>query len=169
MDQIESLTFNLSDKTTSIPSEKTAELVNQLYEISESECISPNEVPLYVKQKIVGKQRTEQEIQKLGAILEERNIDIQTIHEFKKLEGELEKYGLSIESPRKLVSILSKINQMDYDPLKIVKELARLKIAQTPLKQMTKNRFSIRLISILPRIMFLSNRTICSPREEVLN
>lgn len=104
----------------------------------------------------------------MGAILEERNIDIQTIHEFKKLEGELEKYGLSIESPRKLVSIL-KINQMDYDPLKIVKELARLKIAQTPPKQMSKNRFSIRLISILPRIMFLSNRTICSPKEEVLN
>jgi hypothetical protein len=85
---------------------------------------------MYVKQKIVEKQRTEQEIQILGAILKERNVDIQTIREFKKLEGELEKYGLSVESPRKLVSILSKINQMGYDPLKIRQRTGATKIAQ---------------------------------------
>jgi len=51
LEQIESLIFNLQDITKSIPTEKTAELVNQLYEISESENILPNEVPIYVKQK----------------------------------------------------------------------------------------------------------------------
>jgi len=32
-----------------------------------------------------------------------------------------------MESPRKLISVLLKINQMGYDPPKIVKELAWLK------------------------------------------
>jgi len=44
-----------------------------------------------------------------------------------RLEKELQKYGLSMESPRKLVSVLSKINQLRYDGLKTVKELARIK------------------------------------------
>jgi len=36
----------------------------------------------------------------------------------------LRKYGLSMEPPRKLVSVLLKINRLEYDALKIVKELA---------------------------------------------
>jgi hypothetical protein len=63
----------------------------------------------------------------VDAILEEKNVDIQTLEEYKRLERELEKYGLSMESPHKLVSALLKINQLCYDPLKIVKELARIK------------------------------------------
>jgi hypothetical protein len=43
------------------------------------------------------------------------------------LEEELQRYGLSMESPRKLVSVLLKINQLGYDAIKIVKELARIK------------------------------------------
>jgi len=43
------------------------------------------------------------------------------------LEEELRKYGLSMKSPRKLVLVLLKINQLGYDAIKIVKELARIK------------------------------------------
>jgi hypothetical protein len=43
-----------------------------------------------------------------------------------KMDEELQKYGLTMESPRKLVSVLLKINQKGYDPIKIVGELARM-------------------------------------------
>ena len=45
-------------------------------------------------------------------ILEEKNVDIQTIDRFKKSEEELQKYGLSMESPRTLVSVLQTINKI---------------------------------------------------------
>jgi hypothetical protein len=43
------------------------------------------------------------------------------------LDEELKKYGFSLESPRKLVSLLLKINQIGYDALKIVSFVARIK------------------------------------------
>lgn len=50
-----------------------------------------------MKQRIEEKHRLEYEIQKAGAILEGKNVDIQTIEEYKKLEEELKKHGLSME------------------------------------------------------------------------
>jgi len=81
----------------------------------------------HIKQQQDELQKLKEEIEKLGAILEWKNVDIQTIDEYKKLEEDLEKYGFSMESPRKLVSVLLKINQLGYDALKIIKELARIK------------------------------------------
>jgi len=122
-DQIESLIFDLLNIIKPIPIEKAAEIVNQLYELSECEHISSPEVPLYLKRKIDEKHRIEEEMRKAGEVLEQKNVDIQTIDEYR----ELEKYGLSMESLPKLVSVLLKINQLGYDALKIVKELARVK------------------------------------------
>src|SRR5438034_11505162 len=81
------------------------------------------EVPGYIKQK----NRGEKEIQKAGAILEEKNTDIQTIEEYKKLKNELKKYGLSIKNPRRFASLLQTIDQIGYDPQKIVRELTGIK------------------------------------------
>src|SRR5207253_10797645 len=88
---------------------------------------TPAEVPKYMKQRIEQKQRLEEEIQKAGAILEEKNVEIQTIEEYKKLKNELKKYGLSIENPRRFASILQAIDQIGYNPRKIVRELAGIK------------------------------------------
>ena len=40
---------------------------------------APVDVPNYVKQRIEQKHRLEEEIQKAGAILEEKNVDIRTV------------------------------------------------------------------------------------------
>src|SRR5206468_4253243 len=126
-EQIESLISNLVEGARSLPQEKIVELVNQLHEISKSESILPMEVPGYVKQKIEEKKRLEEEIQKTGAILEEKNIDIRYIEEYKKLKDELKKYGLSIENPRRFVSVLQTINRIGGEPRKIIRELSRVK------------------------------------------
>ena len=93
------------------------------------------EVPGYIKQK----NRGEKEIQKAGAILEEKNTDIQTIEEYKKLKNELKKYGLSIENPRRFASILQTIDQIGYNPRKIVRELARLKSLRQAERRLKNN------------------------------
>src|SRR5207249_6368877 len=60
----------------------------------------------FVKQKIEEKERLEEEIQNGGAILEGKNVDIQTVDEYKKLEEELKEHGLSTRDPRILVWLL---------------------------------------------------------------
>jgi hypothetical protein len=125
--QIETLIANLLDSANSLSPEKTVDLVNQLYEISETESIAATEVPAYINHKIEEKKRIEEEIQKTGALLEDQRIDIQIIEEYKKLEEELKKHGLSMEALNTLVSILQNINELGYDPRKIVTELARIK------------------------------------------
>ena len=77
--------------------------------------------------KIEEKKRLEDEIQKAAATLEEKNVEIQTVNEYKALKDELKKYGLSTEKYRTLVSVLRTVNQLGFDPRKIVRELARLK------------------------------------------
>jgi len=97
-EEVESLIANLLDKTKSIPIGKTAILVNQLYELSKSESIPPTEVPAYINQKIKEKKRIEKETQKSRAILDQENIEIQNINEYKKSKEQLEKYGLTSEA-----------------------------------------------------------------------
>src|SRR5205823_14936696 len=123
-DQIESLIVNLLNGANSVPNEKIVDLINQLFELSKSESITPAEVPNYVNRKIEEKQRIEAEIKKAGAILHDMNIDMQTIEQYKKLQDELKRQGLSMEDPRRLVSILQIINESGCDPKKIVRELA---------------------------------------------
>src|SRR5437667_11053899 len=49
---------------------------------------------------------------------------MQTIEEYKNLENELKKYGLSIENSHRFASVLQAIDQIGYDPRQIVRELA---------------------------------------------
>jgi hypothetical protein len=126
-DQIESLIVNLLDSVKSTPAEKIAEMTDQIFEIAKSESIAPADVPGYVKQKMEEKQRIEEEIQKAGAILEDKKIGIQTIEEYEKLEERLKKYGLSMEGLNTLVSILQTIDEIGNDARKILTELARIK------------------------------------------
>ena len=58
-------------------------------------------------------------------ILEGRNVDIQTINEYKQLKEELSKRHLSSEDPGKLVRVLDNIKQYRYDPKKIVAEFSK--------------------------------------------
>ena len=81
--QIESLIANLLGVANSLQPEQIVELANELFEIAKSESIPLFEVPAYVRQKTEEKQKLEVEIQKAGATLQSRNVDIQTIEEYK--------------------------------------------------------------------------------------
>jgi hypothetical protein len=50
-DKIESMITNLVDTANSIPFEKIADLINQLFEIMKSESMDPTDLPIWIKEK----------------------------------------------------------------------------------------------------------------------
>jgi hypothetical protein len=65
-DQIESFITNVS--SIELPPEKAIELVNQIYEISRGESISPDQLPNYIKQKLEEKQKLRSKSKKVVAV-----------------------------------------------------------------------------------------------------
>ena len=122
-DQIESFIANL---VNSPEPEMLIDVANQVAKLSRSESIPLEDLEGHVKQKEEEKQRLDEEIKQERAILESLNIDIQTIEEYKQLKEELNKHGLSIEDPDRLLTILKYIKQLKYDPNKIIAEFSRL-------------------------------------------
>ncbi len=138
-DQIESFIANCMNGANSLPPEKIIDLTNQLFDIAKSESIPPVDVPIYIKQKLEEKQRLEEQIQEVGAILEGKNVDIQTINKYNQLEAELKKHGLSTEDPHILLSILQNIRNLGYNPQKIVSEFSRIKSLRQTERRLKNN------------------------------
>nr|MDQ6864837.1 hypothetical protein [Thermoproteota archaeon] len=124
-EQIESFIVNYMNGANSLPPEKIIELTNQLFDVSKSESIPPAEVPGRIKQKLVEKQRLEDQIQEAGAILQSKNVDIETINEYNRLKEHLSKYNLSLEDPTRLL-LLQTIKQIGYEPQKIVARFSHI-------------------------------------------
>jgi hypothetical protein len=122
-DKIESFIVNLANSSEP---EKLIDVANQVAQLSRSESKPLEELESHVKQKEEEKQILEDEIKHRRAFLENLNVDIQTIEEYKQLKQELNKRGLSIEDPDRLLTILGTIKQLKYDPNKIIAEFSRL-------------------------------------------
>jgi DNA-binding ferritin-like protein len=121
-EQVEYFIKNIAD---SKDPQKLFDTANQIAQLSTS--IPLDKMIDYIKRQQKEIQRINEEIENARTILEQKNVDIQTIDEFKKSEEELQKYNLPFESTPQLVSVLQTINQLGYDPQKIVKELGRIK------------------------------------------
>src|SRR5215212_3820850 len=61
-----------------IPPGKAIELINQIYEISKSESVPPDQLPNYVKQKLEQKKQIDEETQEADAILQSKNVAIES-------------------------------------------------------------------------------------------
>jgi hypothetical protein len=138
-EQIESLISNLLKSSRSIPQEKIVDLVNQLHELSESDSIPPVAIPAYVKQKIEEKHTLEEEIRKSRLSLDQENIKIEIIEEYKKLKEELNKRGISIGDPRRFASVLQTIDRIGNEPRKIIRELEQIKSLKQTERRLKKN------------------------------
>ena len=146
-EQIEAFIANLAN---SPEPERLIDVANQIAQISMSESISLEELGNRVKQMKEEKQRLEKEIGKAGMILKSKNIDIQTLNEYKKLkeglwvhglslkEG-LWVHGLSLKDPRILLSILKTIREIGYEPQKIVREISQIKSLRQKERQLVQS------------------------------
>src|SRR5919198_1559106 len=55
---------------------KAIELVNQIYEISKSESVSPDQLPDYIREKLEQKQKIDEEIKQADVALQSKNISV---------------------------------------------------------------------------------------------
>jgi DNA repair exonuclease SbcCD ATPase subunit len=123
-EQIEIFISNLAN---SPQPEKLIDVANQIAQISTSESISLEELENRVKQKEKEKKMLEEEIKQRRAILENTNVDITALNEYKKLKEQLGAHGLSLKDPQILLSILKTIREIGYDPQKIIREFQKIK------------------------------------------
>ena len=138
-DQIESFIANCMNDVDSLPPEKIIDLTNQLFDIAKSESIPPAEVPTRINQKLEEKNRLEEQIQEAETVIQNKNVDIETINEFNQLKEHLSKHNLSLEDPTRLLSILKTIKQIGYEPQKIVATFASMKSLRQKERQLKSN------------------------------
>jgi hypothetical protein len=89
-DEIETFISNLANSSEP---EKLIDVANEIAQISMSESISLEELGNHINQREKEKQMLEEEINQRHAILENTNIDIQILNEYKKLKQELSAHG----------------------------------------------------------------------------
>ena len=119
-----------------IPPGKAIELVNQIYHISKSELVPPDELPNYVRQKLEEKHRIDQEIQRTDATLQSKNVTIEAINEYIKLREELEKHDLSAQDTDKLLNLLLNAKEYHFDVKKISGKLRGIQRLEKKEKQL---------------------------------
>jgi hypothetical protein len=136
--KIESFISNVS--STDLPPEKVVELVNQSYEASKSESVSPDQLPNYIKQKLIEKQRIDEAIQQANDVLQSKNVAIENINEFLNLGEELEKHGLSTHDIHKLLNVLINAKKYRFDGKQIASKLYNFKFLEWKEKELKDKR-----------------------------
>jgi vacuolar-type H+-ATPase subunit I/STV1 len=124
-DKIESFIANVS--SSDVSPEKVIELVHQLHEISKSESIPLDEIPGYIKEKLQEKEKIDQDIEEADAILQNKNVSMETINEHIQLKEQLKKYRLSTKDIHRLLDLLEAAKEYRYSPGKIVANLRNIK------------------------------------------
>jgi len=131
-DRIESFIINCMSDTggaadSFLSPEKIVDLVNQLFNISKSESILLEQVPDYIQQKLEEKQKLDEQIKEVEAVLQNKNVAIETIEEHIHLNEELSKYGLSTKDTSKLVNTIKNIEKQGFNTKKIVSMVCSIK------------------------------------------
>ena len=126
--EIESFITNVNSGY--IPPGKAIELVNQIYEITSAESVPADQLPEYIKEKLDEKQRIDEGIKEVDAVLQSKNVSIETINEHEKLNEKLNKHGLSTHDINKLVKLLVHAKRYGFDARKFVGKLSNIKLLE---------------------------------------
>jgi hypothetical protein len=132
--EVESFITNINSGY--IPPVKAIELVNQIYEITKSESVSPEQLPNYIKRKLEEKQIIDQEIQHADTVLQSKNVTIEAINDYLKLGEELKKHGLSAKDIDKLLNLLQNTKEYQFDAKKIAGKLRGIQRLEKKEKQL---------------------------------
>jgi hypothetical protein len=124
-DQIEPFIANVSH--TDISPENIVQYLNQLFAVSSEQSIPLDQVPNYIKEKLEHKQRIDEQIKEADAILQRKNVNIETINEHIQLNEKLNEYNLSFQDIDKLLNVLINSKENGFDGKKIVGKLRSIK------------------------------------------
>ncbi|MFL6327381.1 MAG: hypothetical protein ACJ71I_07890 [Nitrososphaeraceae archaeon] len=123
-EDIESFIANIS--TNNASPEKVIALVNQLYDISKKESIPLDQVSSYIREKLEEKQKIDEQIKEADAILQSKNVNIETINEHVKLNEKLNQHNLSFQDIDKLLKLVVNAKKYGFEPKKIVGKLKKI-------------------------------------------
>ena len=82
------------------------------------------------------KQRLDDEIQQADTILQSKNVSIEAINEYLKLNEELEKHGLSAKDTEKVLNLLLNAREYQFDAKKIAGKLRGIQRLEKKEKQL---------------------------------
>jgi hypothetical protein len=134
---VESFITNIN--TGHISPDKAIEIVNQIYEISKSESVPPDQLPNYIKQKLVEKQKIEEQIQEVDAVLQTKNVKAKAINEYTKLNEKLGKHGLSTQDVNKLEKFVIGAKRYGFDPKNVGAKMSNIKQLEKRERQLVSN------------------------------
>jgi hypothetical protein len=120
-DKIESFIDNIN--SGDISPENIVQYVNQLYDLSSKQSIPFDKVPNYIEKKLEEKQKVDEQIKQADAVLQSKNVSIETINEHLKLNEKLNEYNLSFQDIDKLLNVLVNTKENGFDGKKIVGKL----------------------------------------------
>ncbi|MFL6408970.1 MAG: hypothetical protein ACJ71F_18150, partial [Nitrososphaeraceae archaeon] len=116
---------------------KAIKLINQIYNISKSESVSPDQLSNYVKQRLEQKKEIEEAIQQAKDVLQSKSVTIEAINEYLKLSEELDKHGLSAQDIDKLLNLLLNAKEYQFDVKKIAGKLRGIQRLEKKEKQLS--------------------------------
>jgi hypothetical protein len=98
-----------------------------LFAVSSEQSISLDQVPNYIKEKLEEKKKIDDQIKEADAILQTKNVTIETINEHVKLNEKLNEYNLSFQDIDKLLNVLVNAREYGFDAKNIVAKLRSIK------------------------------------------
>jgi uncharacterized protein (UPF0335 family) len=120
-------TFITNVHLSNIPSEKVIEYLNQLYEVSKEESIPLDQVSVHIMEKLEEKKKIESELREADAMLQNKNVNIETLNEHIRLNEKLNEYNLSFRDIDKLVNVMMNVKENGFDPKLIVRKLRTIR------------------------------------------
>jgi DNA repair ATPase RecN len=99
--------------------------------IKSSGAAEEEQVSSYIKEKLEGKKKIEEEIQQADGVLQSKNTSIETINEHVKLNEKLNEYNLSFQDIDKLLNVLVNAKENGFDGKKIVGKLKKIQRLQS--------------------------------------
>src|SRR5919198_2626238 len=136
-DKIESFIDNIN--SSNLPPEKVVDLVIQLFNISNTETIPPDQVSNYIREELEQKQKIDEAIKEANDILQSKNVDIETINEYVRLNEKLNEYNLSFQDTDKFLALLINAKDNGFDPKKIVARLKKIQSLENKEERLKHN------------------------------
>ena len=119
-----------------VPPDKAIELIDQIYEISKSESVLPDQLPNYVRGKLEEKQKIDDDIRLADAVLQSKKVTIEAINQYLKLSEELDKHDLSAKDTDKILNLLLNAKEYQFDVKKISGKLRGIQRLEKKEKQL---------------------------------
>jgi hypothetical protein len=136
-DKIASFIDNINSGDVS--PEKVVEYVYQLFAVSREQSIPLDQVSNYIKEKLEENQKIDDQIKEADAILQSKDVTIETINKHIHLNEKLKEHGLTMHNIDELLNLVLNAKEYGFEPKKIVGKLRTIQRLEKKEKRLENN------------------------------